>query len=109
MGAELNASTSNSLGNLGLGFDLSRVSLKSNNLGERKRTMLNMFVEQQVMLNNDKIDFTPGLAITYFSDVSTKLNYQNNFFNNFDGMVEILIPIPINSWMSNLQTYGICV
>ena len=82
LGAELNASTSNSLGNLGLGFDLSRVSLKSNNLGERKRTMLNMFVEQQVMLNNDKIDFTPGLAITYFSDVSTKLNYQNNFFNN---------------------------
>ena len=82
VGAELNASTSNSLGNLGLGFDLSRVSIKSNNLGERKRTMLNMFVEQQVMLNNDKIDFTPGLAITYFSDVSTKLNYQNNFFNN---------------------------
>jgi len=82
VGAELNASTSNSLGNLGLGFDLSRVSLKSNNLGERKRTMLNMFVEQQVMLNKDKIDFTPGLAITYFSDVSTKLNYQNNFFNN---------------------------
>jgi len=82
VGAELNASTSNSLGNLGLGFDLSRVSLKSNNLGDRKRTMLNMFVEQQVMLNNDKIDFTPGLAITYFSDVSTKLNYQNNFFNN---------------------------
>ena len=82
VGAELNASTSNSLGNLGLGFDLSRVSLKSNNLGERKRTMLNMFVEQQVILNNDKIDFTPGLAMTYFSDVSTKLNYQNNFFNN---------------------------
>jgi len=82
VGAELNASTSNSLGNLGLGFDLSRVSLKSNNLGERKRTMLNMFVEQQVILNNDKIDFTPGLAITYFSDVSTKLNYQNNFFKN---------------------------
>jgi len=82
VGAELNASTSNLLGNLGLGFDLSRVSLKSNNLGERKRTMLNMFVEQQVILNNDKIDFTPGLAITYFSDVSTKLNYQNNFFNN---------------------------
>ena len=82
VGAELNASTSNSLGNLGLGFDLSRVSLKSNNLGDRKRTMLNMFVEQQVILNNDKIDFTPGLAITYFSDVSTKLNYQNNFFKN---------------------------
>ena len=82
VGVEINASTSNLLGNLGLGFDLSKVYLESNNLGERKRTMLNMFIEQQVKLNNDKIDFTPGVAITFFSDVSTKLNYQNNFFNN---------------------------
>ncbi len=82
VGIEINASTSNLLGNIGLGFDLSKVSLESNNLGERKRTMLNMFIEQQVKLNNDKIDFTPGVAITYFSDVSTQLNYQNNFFNN---------------------------
>ncbi len=82
VGVEINASTSNLLGNIGLGLDLSKVFLESNNLGERKRTMLNMFVEQQVKLNNDKIDLTPGVAITYFSDVSTKLNYQNNFFNN---------------------------
>ena len=82
VGVEINASTSNFLGNLGLGFDLSKVSLESNNLGERKRTMLNMFIEQQVKINDDKIDFTPGVAITYFSDVSTKLNYKNNFFNN---------------------------
>ena len=82
VGVEINASTSNFLGNLGLGFDLSKVSLESNNLGERNRTMLNMFIEQQVKLNDDKIDFTPGVAITYFSDVSTKLNYKNNFFNN---------------------------
>ena len=82
VGIEINASTSNFLGNLGLGFDLSKVSLESNNLGERKRTMLNMFIEQQVKINDDKIDFTPGVAITYFSDVSTKLNYKNNFFNN---------------------------
>ena len=70
VGAEINASTSNSLGNLGLGFDLSRVSLKSNNLGDRKRTMLNMFVEQQVMLNNDKIDFTPGLATVSYTHLT---------------------------------------
>ena len=82
VGIEINASASNFLGNLGLGFDLSKVSLESNNLGERKRTMLNMFIEQQVKLNDDKIDFTPGVAITYFSDVSTELNYKNNFFNN---------------------------
>ena len=82
VGIEINASASYVLGHLGLGFDLSKVSLEINNLGERKRTMLNMFIEQQVKLNDDKIDFTPGVAITYFSDVSTKLNYKNNFFNN---------------------------
>ena len=82
VGAEVNASTPNSLGNLGLGFDLSKVSLSSNNLGNRNRTMLNMFVEQQIKFQNEKIDLTPGVAISYFSDVSTRLNYQSNFFNN---------------------------
>ena len=82
VGIEVNASTSNSLGNLGLGIDLSKVSLTSNNLGNRNRTMLNMFIEQQIKFQNEKIDLTPGIAITYFSDVSTRLNYQSNFFNN---------------------------
>ena len=82
LGFEVNASTSNHIGNLGLGIDLSKVSLTSNNLGNRNRTMLNMFIEQQIKFQNEKIDLTPGIAITYFSDVSTRLNYQSNFFNN---------------------------
>lgn len=82
VGVEVNASTPNSLGNLGIGFDLSKVSLSSNNLGNRNRTMFNMFIEQQIKFQNDKIDLTPGVAISYFSDVSTRLNYQSNFFNN---------------------------
>ena len=82
VGIEVNASTSNSTGNLGLGFDLSKVSMSSNNLGARNRTMLNMFIEQQIKFQNEKIDLTPGIAISYFSDVSTRLNYQSNFFNN---------------------------
>ena len=82
VGIEVNASTPNSLGNLGIGFDLSKVSLSSNNLGNRNRTMFNMFIEQQIKFQNEKIDLTPGVAISYFSDVSTRLNYQSNFFNN---------------------------
>ena len=82
VGVEVNASTPNSLGNLGIGFDLSKVSLSSNNLGNRNRTMFNMFIEQQIKFQNEKIDLTPGVAISYFSDVSTRLNYQSNFFNN---------------------------
>ena len=49
VGVELNGSKLNSLGNLGLGFDLSKVSLSSNNLGQRNRTMLNMFIERRRM------------------------------------------------------------
>ncbi len=82
VGAEVNISTSNSLGNLGLGFDLSKVSLTSNNLGNRDRIMLNMFMEQKIKFQNKKIDLTPGIAVSYFSDVSTRLNYQSNFFKN---------------------------
>jgi iron complex outermembrane receptor protein len=82
VGVEINASTPNALGNLGIGFDLSQVSLSSNNLGDRNRTMLNIFIEQKIQFQNEKIDLTPGIAITYFSDVSTRLKYQNNFFNN---------------------------
>ena len=82
VGAEINASTPNALGNLGIGFDLSKVSLSSNNLGDRNRTMLNIFIEQKIDFQSEKIDLTPGVAITYFSDVSTRLNYQSNFFNN---------------------------
>jgi len=82
VGVEINASTPNDLGNLGIGFDLSKVSLSSNNLGDRNRTMLNIFIEQKIQFQNEKIDLTPGIAITYFSDVSTRLKYQNNFFNN---------------------------
>ena len=82
VGVEVNASTPNTLGNLGIGVDLSKVSLSSNNLGDTNRTMLNIFIEQKIQFQNEKIDLTPGVAITYFSDVSTKLNYKNNFFNN---------------------------
>ncbi len=82
VGVEVNTSTPNAIGNLGIGFDLSKVSLISNNLGDRDRTMLNIFIEQKIDFQNKKIDLTPGVAITHFSDVSTRLKYQSNFFNN---------------------------
>tara|TARA_B100000900_G_scaffold62684_1_gene48212 strand:+ start:40 stop:1899 length:1860 start_codon:yes stop_codon:yes gene_type:complete len=82
VGIEVNASTPNTLGNLGIGFDLSKVSLSSNNLGDRDRTMLNIFIEQKIDFQSEKIDLTPGVAISYFSDISTRLNYKSNFFNN---------------------------
>ena len=83
IGIDINASKRNSLGSIGFGFDISKVFLSSNNLGQRDRTMINLFLEQQIQLADKKIDITPGFALSYFSDISEKLNFESNFFKNF--------------------------
>ena len=83
VGFEVNGSYKSGLGSTGFGLDVSSVKLSSNNLGNRNRTMVNLFLEQQVKFADEKIDLTPGVAFSYFSDVSTNMNYQSNFFRNF--------------------------
>lgn len=68
VGAEANASYFSKLGVTGFGLDVSRVSISSNNLGKRDRIMANMFLEHRFKFANDKLDVTPGVALTYFSD-----------------------------------------
>lgn len=68
VGVEANASYTSNVGVTGFGIDLSSVSINSNNLGERDRTMANLFLEHRFKLLNDKLDITPGVAVTYFSD-----------------------------------------
>ncbi|WP_298782301.1 TonB-dependent siderophore receptor [uncultured Polaribacter sp.] len=67
-GVETNASYTSDLGITGFGIDVSRVFISSNNLGNRNRTMANLFLEHRFKLANDKLDVTPGVAVTYFSD-----------------------------------------
>ena len=71
---------------LGLGVDISNTKLSSNNLGQRDRTMVHVFAEQQMMFFDDKLDVTPGLAITYFSD---KDNLQSSTSENEDNLPKI--------------------
>ena len=68
VGVETNASYTSNLGVTGFGIDVSKNYISSNNLGERSRTMANLFLEHRFKLANDKLDITPGVAITYFSD-----------------------------------------
>ena len=68
VGAEANASYTSNAGITGFGVDLSRVFISSNNLGNRNRTMANLFLEHRFKLADGKIDITPGVAVTYFSD-----------------------------------------
>ena len=69
VGAETNASYTSNLGITGFGVDISSVSISSNNLGDRNRIMANLFLEHRFKLANDKLDITPGVAVTYFSDL----------------------------------------
>lgn len=71
VGVETNVSYTSKLGVTGFGVDFSRFSIQSNNLGNRNRTMANVFVEHRFTLSKF-VDVTPGVAVSYFSDF--KLN-----------------------------------
>lgn len=66
VGVETNASYRSGLGITGFGIDVSRVFISSNNLGNRNRTMANLFLEHRFKFG--AVDITPGIAATYFSD-----------------------------------------
>ena len=83
IGMEVNGSYVSTTGVTGFGAGVSSIKLSSNNLGNRDRTVVDLFVEHQMKFAKNKIDLTPGVAFSYFSDVSTNQNYQNNFFRNF--------------------------
>ena len=77
VGVETNISYTSELGVTGFGVDMARVSIASNNLGRRSRFMGNLFLEHRFVFANSKLDITPGVAITYFSDFK---------FNAFPGL-----------------------
>lgn len=68
IGAEANASYVSKIGITGFGIDMSKIYLRSNNLGNRNRFMTNVFLEHRFKLAQDRLDITPGVALTYFSD-----------------------------------------
>lgn len=68
VGAAINATKYTSIGATGFGLELSQVFIASNNLGAHERLQLIGFFEQQLLLKNEKIDITPGIAFNYFSD-----------------------------------------
>lgn len=70
LGAETNMVINSKLGKTGIGFDLSRTFLISNNLGNHNRTVLTGFLEHRFEFEN-RFDITPGIAVSYYSDFNT--------------------------------------
>jgi iron complex outermembrane receptor protein len=68
VGYEWNASHHNRLGVTGIGIDVNSVWLRSNNLGDRERTVATLFGEHRFHIFNDRVDITPGVQLNYYSD-----------------------------------------
>ncbi len=68
--AELSGSYFSKSGITGFGMDLSTVNISSNNLGEHKRTTVNLFADYTFKLFDEKLFISPGIALSYFSDMS---------------------------------------
>ena len=75
--AEVNFNYLSSLGNTGFGLEFSNVSITSNNLGEHKRFTSSFYVDHTFSLFNDKLTISPGVSLSYFSDLS---------FHSFPGL-----------------------
>ena len=91
IGVEANASYTSEIGVTGFGIDMSKVHLSSNNLGNRNRFMTTLFLEHRFHFVDSRLDITPGVAMTYFSDFK---------FNAFPGL-DIGFDIT-----NNLKVYG---
>lgn len=83
IGAQINGAYLSSIGTTGFGGNFEKVYLSSNNLGNRSRTVSTLFLEHRFKFLKDRIDFTPGAAITYYSD------FKFHFFPGFDAGWEI--------------------
>jgi len=70
IGAETNVVINSSLGKTGVGINVSRNFLVSNNLNDHNRTVITGFLEHRFEIDN--FDITPGIAISSFSDFNTK-------------------------------------
>nr|WP_252723686.1 TonB-dependent receptor [Winogradskyella psychrotolerans] len=91
IGAEANAAYTSKLGITGFGIDLSKTYLRSNNLGNHNRFMATAFLEHRFQFIDNRLDITPGVAVTYFSDFK---------FNGFPGL-DVGFDIT-----NNLKAYG---
>lgn len=83
IGTQVNGSYTTNLGITGFGASFDKIYMSSNNLGNHSRVMTTWFLEQRFKFLNDRIDFTPGVAMAYYSD------FKFHFFPGFDAGIDI--------------------
>jgi len=68
LGIEVNSVIPHSKSTTGIGIDFNRVTLKSNNLGERERFVTSIFIEHRMEFYNQRLNITPGIQLNYYTD-----------------------------------------
>lgn len=71
IGGEINTTITSSIGKTGVGIDIANISLESSNLGNHKRNAITGFLEHRFEFLSNKLDLTPGVAISHYSDFGT--------------------------------------
>ena len=67
-GIALDVSKTSDWGISGMGIDVARTTISSNNLGDHDRLITTFFAEHQFFFGDDKWELTPGIAISQYSD-----------------------------------------
>lgn len=70
---ELNGDYYSDFGATGIGLEFSKMNLESNNLGDRDRNIATFFLEHRFKLLDNRIDITPGLSASYYSDFGSRI------------------------------------
>jgi len=69
VGAEVNGTFSSTLGTTGLGVELRKEFLASNNLGHRERFLTQVFFEHHFSLIQEKLQISPGISWANYESV----------------------------------------
>ena len=91
IGAQVNGSYNSEIGITGFGANFEKVYLSSNNLGHHERNITTLFLEQRFRFFKDRLDLTPGVAMSHYSD------FNFHFFPGLDAGFDIT---------DNLRTYA---
>ncbi len=74
VGLAADVNIKSTLGDTGVGIDVNQGYIESNNLGDHERFSATAFLEHRVQLFSKKLDVTPGVSISYFSDFKSLAN-----------------------------------
>lgn len=99
---ELHASYTSNLGVTGIGVDVNRETLNSNNLGMRERTILGIFLEQRMSFLDDKLAATFGFYGNKITDIDFKIYPGVDLSYNFTDKFNLYASA---NWSDRIPTY----